>query len=714
MVVLAAAPALPADATSSAPPSATPAAVPGPSAGVLPPDESYVDLEIEVVEPAVPQPGDTLRLAGTVTNTGDESLANVNALLRHNASPLQSRSELTLLDEDPTLLWGIRPGSPFFEPLTEALAPGESIEFQLETTLDVFCPAPDNGADPCLALQFPGVYVTGVDIMATEPAGARVQAGTALTLLPWLVEPEQPVPVAMLWPLATTPTLLADGTLTSTGGSAFGPVGSARTLLKAPGDAPVTWIVDPDLLDTADAVASGDGPNAAAAASWLQELRTATAGRDSWLLPYAVPDLAAFEPDTAIGLAATSMRLTRSSADRLPGATPGLSWPASATASALTALDQAGATPVVLSGAVTDATGPWTAVQHDDSRFTALLTDPGLDATIRDATRSVDLRQRWLAETALAALDPGHDGRPLVTGPPPGWHPDLQLATGLIEAWTATPWVEPVALGAIDGEPSGTATIAGTADEAVEPDAAGDAENAGEAGDAGDVGDAGDAAGAPALPAETADAAAELRAAAEQYETLLAEPAGAEGYDRAAVRAASATWRLDPEAANSYAEQIIEDLRSRLDQVSLAVPPTVTLSSNTGAFPVNVVNELDVPVTVQLELASSNPDRMSVEQVTRRRIEAQETAIVQVTAEAVANGRVRVDMQLATTDGVPLGDAEYTVVNATNYGIIGWFLIAGAALLFAIGFAWRMLRGRRRNGTTRSHRVVRELDEVAR
>ena len=71
-------------------------------------------------------------------------------------------------------------------------------------------------------------------------------------------------------------------------------------------------------------------------------------------------------------------------------------------------------------------------------------------------------------------------------------------------------------------------------------------------------------------------------------------------------------------------------------------------------------------------------------------------------------------MQLATTDGVPLGDAEYTVVNATNYGIIGWFLIAGAALLFAIGFAWRMLRGRRRNGIAQSHRVVRELDEVAR
>ncbi|MFW6091348.1 MAG: DUF6049 family protein, partial [Actinomycetota bacterium] len=212
-------------AISSAAPAATSAAVPDPSAGVLPPDESYADLEIERVEPAVPQPGDTLRLTGVVTNTGDEPLSNVNALLRHNASPLQSRTELALLDEDPGLLWGIRPGSPFFQSLTPELAPEESIEFELETTVDVSCPAPADGGDPCLALQFPGVYVTGVDIMATDPAGTRVQANTALTLLPWLVEPDQPVPVAMLWPLATTPAVLADGTLTSAGGSAFGPVG---------------------------------------------------------------------------------------------------------------------------------------------------------------------------------------------------------------------------------------------------------------------------------------------------------------------------------------------------------------------------------------------------------------------------------------------------------------------------------------------------------
>jgi hypothetical protein len=126
----------------------------------------------------------------------------------------------------------------------------------------------------------------------------------------------------------------------------------------------------------------------------------------------------------------------------------------------------------------------------------------------------------------------------------------------------------------------------------------------------------------------------------------------------------------------------------------------VTLSSNTGAFPVNVANHLDVPVTVRLELESANPQRMSVEPVTAQRIEPGETEILRVTAEAVANGKVRVDLQLATVDGIPLGHATQTVVNATDYGVVGWFLIVGAGLLFVAGLAFRTVRGKRRNGTS--------------
>ncbi|HSI93286.1 MAG TPA: hypothetical protein VK925_07270, partial [Jiangellaceae bacterium] len=97
-------------------------------------------------------------------------------------------------------------------------------------------------------------------------------------------------------------------------------------------------------------------------------------------------------------------------------------------------------------------------------------------------------------------------------------------------------------------------------------------------------------------------------------------------------------------------------------------------------------------------LRSANPDRMAVESVAAQRIEAGETEILRVTAEAVANGRVRVDMQLATVDGVPLGAARHTIVNATDYGLIGWFVIGGATLLFVAALAIRTVRGRRRNG----------------
>jgi Family of unknown function (DUF6049) len=657
--VIALATALPAAATT----------IPGPAG----PAEPTVDITIDAIEPAIPEPGDVLVIEGTVTNTTDAPLESVQALFRHNLNPLGSRQDVGLLDESPRLVWGSRPGHVFDE-VTDRLGPGREVGYRLEVLVETSCLQTDPGGLPCVQIQHPGVYVIGVDVREGDPdqPGARVDAGTTLTLLPWQIEPAgDSVPVAMLWPVAATPTGPDDPHNRTTG--LLGPGGPLRAVLDAPGHHPVTWAVDPDLLDTVEAIAAGDGRRAAAASTWRATLSEATRGGDVRVLPYASPDFESFEPEVAGRLAEQAIRLSRVAATRLPGAQAGLAWPAGGTASAATveALSIAGYSTVVLSGAALPqpAPGPLVRVSAGDHELAGLVTDAGLDTAVRSAgDDTVALRQRWLAETALAAMDPVTGGRPLLAAPPHAWLPDPDLAAALIDVWTGTPWAHPVDLASFGDIPPASVVPADSTAPGV-------------------------------LPASNAAAVAELITRLDQYEMLIEETSDADALDPAALRAASAFWARDAETGRAHADELADAITDRLTQVSLQVAPTVTLSSNTGVFPVNVVNHLDVPVTVRLEVGSANPDRMSIEPVTAQRIDAGETEILRVTAEAVANGKVRVDLQLATVDGTPLGSTRHTIVNATEYGVIGWFVIGGAAMLFVAGLAMRTVRGRRRNGS---------------
>lgn len=666
--------------------------------------DPLVEISLTGIDPEVPEPGDVVRLSGTVRNMTDVPLRNVNALLRYNGSPLRTREELHLLDSDPQMIWGFRPGSPFFAELAPTLAPGESVGFQLETALDVSCPPGEPEPQPCIGLQFSGVYVLGVDIMATPPEGVRVQAGTALTVLPWLVgadrdeEPGQGangvgvpaaepprVQVAMLWPLTAQPALRPDGSLSGDGPGASLASGRLRALVDTPGDAPVTWVVDPDLLATADAIAHGDGRWSAPARQWLTDLRGhSRGGAEVWLLPYARPDLDAFDRAVAADLATRSTQATRAAAGLLPGARTGLAWPPSGLAAPATidALASTGESTVVLSGdAVSPGrAGPWVDIGSGGAgEVRGLLTDPALDALVEgigstpaDRAAEVAFRQRWLAETALAALDPSAP-ETLVTGLPVHGTPTGRSTAAVLEAWESTPWVEPVTVGATEPARSEVPDVSPAVPES------------------------GQLAGS--LPPDHAASVARLAENADRYEALLAEPDTVRDFGPAVLRSASAAWRHDLTTGRAYLREVADEVASRLELVSVIVPPTAILSSATGVFAVNVVNDLDLAVNVRLEFASANPDRMSVEAVEAQRVEPGEKPNVQVTARAVANGKVPVEIRLTTVDGSPIGPAQQTVVNATDYGTVGWVLVAGAALLFAAGLAVRMARGRRRNGS---------------
>ncbi|MGH9252925.1 MAG: DUF6049 family protein, partial [Acidimicrobiales bacterium] len=199
-------------------------------------DEPSVRAFLHTVEPAAPEPGDTLVLAGTVENTGDEPLYDVQALLRYSRNPLDDRTEVRRVATDQQLRWGQRYN--VNDEFADPLPPGEAADYRIEIPVDE------------MGFVTPGVYAVGVDIRVDgdSPGDPRLTVDTSRTVIPWLPddEPLPDVPVAMLWPLATQPSLLPDGTLSDDRlAEQIRTRGPLSALVDAPGDTPVSWVIDP-------------------------------------------------------------------------------------------------------------------------------------------------------------------------------------------------------------------------------------------------------------------------------------------------------------------------------------------------------------------------------------------------------------------------------------------------------------------------------------
>ena len=642
---------------------------------------------LRTVEPAVPHSGDTLVLAGMIENTGDELLGDVQAILRYSTIPLDDRDDVRRVATDNELRWGQR-YIDFFQELDPELEPGEAAEFRLSIPVDE------------INFSEPGVYAVGVDIRAKPLEGERLTFATARTVIPWIPEDEPlpTVPVGLLWPLATQPSLLPDGTLLDDRlADQLAPDGPLTALVKTPGTTPVTWVVDPDLVATVGTMADGyavtspdgtttEGTGAASAEAWLAAFDAATKDQQLLLLPYANPDLAALaEADgrTAAATARQAMATTTDWASQTELANAEqIAWPGSGVADqpTLGALASAGTQTMVLaSDAVIGAADAARAqLQAGGSTLDAVLADAGLRQAITTSAAAdpaagvTALRQAWLAETALVAIAAREQAAapiPLVAAPPYGWQPSTAVAEALIDVWSTTPWVQATALADIPTAQPAAVVI---------PDPAA-------------------IAAPPQLTAEYVAEVSELRRDSSRYAALLAEPDALVGELRTAtLRALATASRAEPEAGTAYTSAAADQVEPLLGHVSVLVPESVTLSSKKGTFPLTVSNGLPQPVMVSVRVTADRPDRMSVADVLPQRVEAGENATVEVTAEANANGKVPVTVRLTAADGSAVGPPQRMVVNATDYGTIGWLVIGLAVALFIAAAVLRFLRSRRR------------------
>ena len=680
-----------------------------------------VTVVLTDLSPLAPQPGDVLRITGTLHNTSTAAVSDLSLQFHYRSSRIGSRSEF----DDYAL--GTPTGAGTFSPLplppqvvsaatvsvrSRSLAPGTTEGFTVSVPVD----------DLVLERAWQ-VYEIGIGVSGLTPAGF-ISVGGLRTFLPWAPVGQpgvgQQTQVAWLWPLVDRPhrtvgDTWADDDLSrelSAGGRLANllAAGSAAQQQRGPAppprrkhrkvrpqvpvtQVPVTWAVDPLLVDDVSAMANGykvgigreakTGAGKDEAGAWLSALQSAARASETLALPYADPDIVAA---ARAGLGAEVQVAINSGTTLLSqklGTTPLVyAWPPSGFADqrSVDTLFAAGVSTVVLDGTAlppavppTFTPGAHTTLRARDGNLDALLTDSGLSTVVgigaRDPSKAPLALQRFLAETLMVQAEQPTRQRTIVIAPDRRWAPTADYAEKLLADTGKVPWIAPVPLSRALAAPQDADVVRAPLSY---PSSARRAELSRSY--LGDVG---------ALKAQTDTFASILATPGDQHARI---------YDDAVLRGLSSGWRGLRPMATTFLAGASTQLTATMRKVHIASLPGsfVTLTSHSGTVPITVSNELDAPVSVVVGISSQH---LTVSGGGRKRqtIAAHRQIAVDVRAEARTSGVFGLDVALLTPTGRTY-ESEQLFVRSTAYGSVALLITAGATGVLLLAVIVRLVR----------------------
>ena len=717
----------------------------GPAAALspVPPDDGVavapVTITVDDLRPRAPRPGDDLQVVGRLESTALEPLTDLEVRVLVGGV-LISRGQLANAELGQPLL------SPRGTQEAADLAPGGSAPLDLRLPVDQL----QLGAD--------GVYPLAVEVHGRRGEGAvQARLGGVRTWLPWFGgRSVDPLRLAWLWPLVDEPRagpseeLLDDALARSL--SADGRLGRSLAAARRgePGDCPpapepargrerdrerddagpcapveVTYVVDPDLLLTAQGMTDGyavrrdgrlrEGGGEAAARTWLEQLAAATGGPDLVALPYADPDVVALTRGVAdlgsdVAAARTyGVTVTRDVLGADPLQTLAVPPPGRLTDAAFDALATGSTRAVALeddavvltAGSGRSTPGARVALPASSSSgpLTGLVVDRGLSDLLAPERALVAgarlAEQRWLVETAMIAAELPARGRTLLVTLPRRGEVDPALAGGAVVDTAAVPWMCPVPLADVVAGRERCSGGRATTKGAVPYDAEREGVLAQPEPDAPEL-----------TPAAVARVAA-VRADAAQLTGAVIEGGTEQAQDlrsrmqRAWLRAESSAWREDRRRGRRLTRLLEDEVQAMQRRVTI-LSGRVTLTSRNGRVSVAVVNELDQPVTVAVELVAPSSARLSQTRTDVLEVPARTSLPVQVEAQTLTSGRFVVKASLLDREGRPFGEPAELIVTSTRYGSVALAVtgLGVAVLLLAAGA--RLVRralGSRRAGS---------------
>ncbi len=663
-----------------------------------------VQVAVEELSPFL-TPDGVLTVRARLLSSSTETLDKVQIRLRIGDA-VGSRSELQQLartpptDDDFVTVNDLVPDGV----LPDELSPGDV------ATLDLRLPADDRRLQRLFGDRN-GVHPLRIEVRARAGTSIRTRVGAADTFLPWWPEPTERTRIAWLWPLTADDARGPGGRLTDdelADDLEDGRLGLLVDVGRAAVDrTPVTWVIDPALVESVADMADGylvrradgtstEGSGQAAATAWLAAARPAlTDPRGRTLaLPYADPDITALNragQRDVISIAMQTGRQVLADNGFAPIASR-LAWPPGGAVDVATlgVLAAAGARDVVVSASTLQADddignatpsaatelngvapGVVTAVATDAEVSRLVAEGPAAGGTTEGTRLAL---QRVLAETAFFTLERPSQSRDLVVAPPRRWNPARPFAAGLLDLSASVPWLRPDVVTNVATRPRDDInrfiTFSG-ADRERE------------------------------LPPAILTATRGERDRVERYRSILAPVVDApddplpDRLERALLRASSARYRDDAAGARSLVASVRALLSDQFAKVSVAGGGLITMGGDTARLPITLVNDLSTTVRVQVRIDSRN--RLSLpDGEVRTEVVAPGRRQLQISARALVPGDFTITVALATPDGRPLpGDPTLLRVRSSAYGKVALAITIGAFVLLLLGSATRLLRRRR-------------------
>ncbi|MCW2844298.1 MAG: hypothetical protein JWN22_2214 [Nocardioides sp.] len=644
----------------------------------------------------IPRKG-VITLTGVVANSSAEDWTDINVAPFVSSAPITTRDELA---EAAATAASVAVGERLTDSGTYAavgdLAPGAQAPF----TIRVPVTSLPNSTDP-------GVYWIGVHALGANVDGrdlvADGRARTFIPLVPRAVARTRSVPVSVVLPMRERARRAADGSLNGPARwvSLTRPEGRLSRVVDfgaSAGAAPVSWLVDPAVLDALDDFSRGN-PGLSFGSKRAKGAEKQDDGQpSSSASPSTTPSTKSGSPseeersraatvlETFLGTARSHDLLTLGYADpdvvSLARRRPSLLKRADTLAAKRMAVRSLTGAPVVAPPSgyfdpdlLPEVPKDTLMVLSDRGKLETQalsLLPSGQDLVLSDARASAGgpapttpldplaLRQRVLSDAALEATKGSEPPRPIVVNVPYGWDPGAYWRQADFFGGLQRPWVRlaPVPRGA-------TSAYDGTM-------AYGPAQLKQE------------------IRGDNVDATRTLVRTSDVLGHLLAnENDVTERLTGAALQASAYSARPTLGLAAEQVQALDATVRTQLDKVQVTGTDFVTLSGGSGTLTVTLVNGLDQPITIGLRARTDSP-AVKVRTPEPVSMQAGQRTTLRLRV-ASGIGVHEVKLYPVTAQGEEAGTPLTFSLRTSQVGRLIWYIIIAGGTLLAVMIVRRIV-----------------------
>ncbi|MFE1959739.1 DUF6049 family protein [Streptomyces sp. NPDC059479] len=653
-----------------------------------------VAVALNTLTPGAPVQGDTLTISGTVTNKGKKTITDAQVDLRvgprlFGRTAIDDASARSSDNTGDTAPIGDK-----YKVTLPKLTSGIPQDFTLSVPVNK------------LGLDDEGVYQLGVSLTGQTSSAPYAQLlGIQRTFLPWQPEAtEKRTELTYLWPLISSTHLSAETGSDDQQTPVFenddlaeelAPGGRLEQMVSLGNQLPVTWVIDPDLLATADAmtgnysIRSGNttvpGTNQAMALKWLNELEKAVQGRKVVALPFGDPDLASLahrgkDVSGALSHLQPATDVAGKTVETVLHVKPSVdfAWPVDGAIdpSIVDVATSAGAHHVITRSDSLQDNLSYTAsaARPIGGGTTAVVADTRLSTAFQGdmtATGSSTLAvQKFLAQSLALTLQEPDNQRSIVVAPQrmPTAGQAQSMARALRGLDTER-WTEPsdlITAAAATPDDDATTKVPGSGRYPKKLRG-------------------------QELPTQAFLDIQRTQSRLDNFKAILSSPDRvAAPFGNAIGRAVSTSWRGDRDSAQQYRDTVESYLLGLTNEVQLIPKSVLTLSGRSATIPVTVQNKLVQGVqNLTLRLTSEKPTRLKLDGGARMaerpiKIDGGHSQSVKFTGAGNANGPVQVTAQLYTEDGKLYGGPMTFQVRVSEITPTVMLVIAGGVLLLVL------------------------------